>query len=323
MRTVLFAAAAIAALIVAGFSLSPWPGVLLVRAAFDRGAAAASDRLAPRVPAAVTTTTHRYDPDDPAALLDIYRLPDASTGLPVIVWVHGGGFVSGQRADVANYLKILAGRGFIVVNVDYTIAPEARYPTPVRQLATALGFLHGEAAEHDLDGARFVLAGDSAGAQIAAQTAAAATDAAYGQQLGVKDAPWRDALAGVSLFCGVYDIAGLGEGAILGRWFVQVTGWAYSGDRNWRRSEVLDTFDLTARMSPAFPAAFVTVGNADPLEPQSRALARTMEDAGVPVSTLFFPPDHEPALGHEYQFDLDSAAGQQALDALDAWLRAL
>ncbi|MCJ8156860.1 alpha/beta hydrolase fold domain-containing protein [Sphingomonas sp. LaA6.9] len=41
------------------------------------------------------------------------------------MWVHGGGFVSERRGDLTNYLKVLAGKGFTVVNVDYTIAPEA------------------------------------------------------------------------------------------------------------------------------------------------------------------------------------------------------
>jgi len=53
--------------------------------------------------------------------------------------------------------------------------------------------------------------------------------------------------------------------------------------------------------------------NADPLAPQSRMLAEVVTQHGVPVDTLFFPDDYAPPLAHEYQFDLDTEAGQTAL----------
>ncbi|CAJ0816847.1 hypothetical protein LMG19087_02896 [Ralstonia wenshanensis] len=126
---------------------SPWPSVLVIRAIFDHGAAQASKALEPLVPNDVAVQTGLvYDPGDADGRLDIYRGNAASPDGPVIVWFHGGGFVSGRRADLANYLKILAGKGFTVVNVDYTIAPEATYPTPIRQANKALAFLSAQAS---------------------------------------------------------------------------------------------------------------------------------------------------------------------------------
>ncbi len=296
--------------------LSPWPGVLVIRAIFDHGAQVASDRLAPRVPAGVTTETLAYDPADPEAVLDIYR-PSAPR-VVVVVWVHGGGFVSGRRGDVANYLKILAGQGFAVVNVDYTIAPSAQYPTPLRQLSRALASLDGAG----LSGARVVLAGDSAGAQIAGQMAAMLTNPDYARRVGVEPAFPPERLAGVMLFCGVYDIAGMGQGGGLLGWFVQTTGWAYSGRHNWREDADFASFGFLPALTGAYPAAFVSAGNADPLGPQSVALTAALRAAGVPVTDLFFPADHSPALGHEYQFDLTTPDGQRALAAAVDWLRA-
>lgn len=110
--------------------VTPWPSVLIIRSVFEPGAAKAAAALASKVPADVLVRDGlSYDPADPDALFDIYRCPTAGTDRPTIVWFHGGGFVSGRRGDVANYLKILAGQGFTVVNVGHTIAPEATYPT--------------------------------------------------------------------------------------------------------------------------------------------------------------------------------------------------
>ncbi|MDQ2623066.1 MAG: hypothetical protein M3Y45_08530, partial [Actinomycetota bacterium] len=73
------------------FRLSPWPGSMLIRSAFGKGAKATSEKLAARVPDDVTGQWGiRYDPDDPGALLDIFRpeLPGGlAAGMPVIVWI--------------------------------------------------------------------------------------------------------------------------------------------------------------------------------------------------------------------------------------------
>jgi acetyl esterase len=72
-----------------------------------------------------------------------------------------------------------------------------------------------------------------------------------------------------------------------------------------------------------FPSSFISAGNADPLAPQSIALATALEGKGTQVRTLFFPADHVPPLGHEYQFDLSGAAGQSALMHAVEWLNEL
>jgi acetyl esterase/lipase len=311
------------ACIAASFVISPWPGVYLIRVIFDKGAAAAAAKLEAQVPASIQVTTLAYDEADSDAVFDIYRPPDIDPALPTVVWIHGGGFVSGRRGDIENYLKILAGRGFIVVNVDYTIAPSANYPTPVRQVNRALEFLTREAERLDVNASRIVLAGDSAGAQIAAQTAAIIANPAYGDLIGVTPGAAPDQIAGALLFCGVYDIGGLGRGGGFLGWFVHVTAWAYSGDRNWRDSETFATMSLIPHLDRNFPPAFISAGNADPLAPQSTALADALVSNGTDVETLFFSPDHVPPLAHEYQFDLDVEAGRTALDRATAWLRGL
>jgi acetyl esterase/lipase len=296
---------------------------MIIRAIFDRGAAVASDNLQDRVPPGISTTTVTYDPDDAQGVLDIYRGPDAVSDMPLLVWIHGGGFVSGRRADVANYLKILAGRGITVVNVEYTIAPESTYPTPVRQLVTALAYVIDAQEPLGLDASRIVLAGDSAGAQIAAQTAAILANPEYAERVGIRPDVAQGQIAGALLFCGVYDIRAMGQdGGVLG-WFVQTAGWAYSGTRDWRASEEFASIEFLPHLTAAFPPTFISAGNADPLAQQSVALAEALEDRGVAVERLFFPPEYQPALGHEYQFDLTTEAGELALEHAVDWLSRL
>lgn len=304
--------------------VTPWPSVLIIRSVFDAGAEKASAALLPKVPRDIMVKQGlAYDPADSEVRLDIYSGRAASPNSPTIVWFHGGGFVSGRRADVANYLKILAGRGFTVVNVDYTIAPEALYPAPIRQSNAALAYLTANAKTLGINPDKFVLAGDSAGAQIAAQTAATITTADYAATVGITPGISSGKLAGVLLHCGVYDVTQIGKGGGFLSWFVRATTWAYSGKRDPSDNPSFASMSISPSVARTLPPAFVSAGNVDPLGPQSVALAATLEDQGVPVTTLFFPKDYEPPLGHEYQFDLNTAAGKMALDHSIIWLLSL
>ena len=73
----------------------------------------ASQALEKHVPPALSAQLNEhYDPSDPDALLDVfYPSAIADKPLPTIVWVHGGGWISGSKDDIANYGKVLAGKG--------------------------------------------------------------------------------------------------------------------------------------------------------------------------------------------------------------------
>lgn len=323
MRKWLIGLLAAAFAVVAAFLLSPWPSVYVIRAVFDKGAAEASERLNKHVPDTVRTVTISYDPTDKDAVLDVHRPARTNPRTPLIVWIHGGGFVSGRRGDITNYAKVLAGQGFNVVNVDYTIAPEAQYPMPVRQVSKALAFLSAQGGKLGIDTSRIVLAGDSAGAQIAAQTAAVTVNPDYARRVGIVPGVRPSQIAGTLLHCGVCDVTRMGGGGGILGWFVKSTTWAYSCKRNWRDAKGFDTMSVAPNVTAAFPPSFISAGNADPLGPQSVAMADALETKGVKVERLFFPAGYKPPLGHEYQFDLDSEAGRLALARSTAWLKTL
>ncbi|MBT9473354.1 MAG: alpha/beta hydrolase [Phenylobacterium sp.] len=308
--------------VVAAVYVTPWPGALLIRHVFEKGSADASAALEKHVPAQVTSELGlRYDPADPVALLDIYRPAIVGEALPpTIVWIHGGGYVSGRRGDMANYLKVLAGQGFTTVAIDYSIAPRATYPTPVRQANAALAYLTAEAQALKIDPSRLILAGDSAGAQIAAQMANIIASPVYARAVGISPAVGPEQIRGVLLFCGPYDVELVNFDGPFAPFLSNVL-WSYSGSRNFRDHPEFSRMSVTNHVTAAFPPAFISVGDADPLEAQSRALAKVLQARGVAVETLFFPQGHQPALGHEYQFNIDQEPGQQALARSAAFVR--
>src|SRR3954470_14213465 len=185
-RTAALGAVAAVGTIAVAARTTPWPSALALRAVFPRGAARTSTALERHVPRdLVEVVGEAYDIASPDGRLDVFR-SGCDEALPTVVWVHGGAFVSGSKSDVANYLRVLAGRGLATVGVDYSIAPGSRYPTPVKQVSAALAHLVDHADRLGIDPGRVVLAGDSAGAQIAAQVALLVSDAAYASDVGIE-----------------------------------------------------------------------------------------------------------------------------------------
>lgn len=316
--------AALAVAVAAAWFTSPWPRVWLIRYFFDRGGVATERALARHVPAGVATIADiAYRPGDPAARLDVFfpaSLQGTTRHLPTIVWVHGGGWVAGHRSDVANYTKILAAHGFTTVAVGYALPPQASYPTAVEEVNAALGYLAANAAHLHVDPNHFVLAGDSAGAQIAAQVADIITDPDYARAMAITPAIKPSQLAAAVLACGAYDLARAGRGGGFYAKFFRAAFWAYSGRRDFENDPRVRLMSVALHLTPAFPPTFVTVGNADPLQQQSVEMMQRLRKLGVPVDALFYPEDHRPRLPHEYQFNLDTHAGREALRRIVAFL---
>ena len=258
----------------------------------------------------------RYDTGDRDALLDVFSPAAARGPLPAIVWVHGGGWIGGTKNDMREYLQILAGHGYVAVGVEYSHAPRRRYPTPARQVNAALSYLAENAEALHIDAGRFVLAGDSAGAQIAAQVAAATTDPGYARKAGLPAALPASHLRAAVLMCGAYDLtARIPDGPA--RRVTDTLLWAYSGKKHYRDDPAFGYASVARHVSAAFPPTLISAGNGDPLLRQSQRMAAALTEHEVPVETLFFD-GHQPPLPHEYHLDLPAPPAQLALDHIVA-----
>lgn len=294
--------------------ISPKPAASVIRLAFDKGGQAMSDALEKHVPSGVTSVLNEhYDPTQADTYLDVfYPTNTSSTPLPTLVWVHGGAWVSGDKAQIANYLRIVASQGYTVVGVGYSIAPAHTYPVPVQQVNQALAYIQAHAARLRVDTSRMYLAGDSAGAQIAAQLGNVISEPSYARTVGITPAMQRQQLRGVLLYCGAYDMDLVQIKGATGV-FLKTVLWAYAGTPDFATDTRFAPASVAKYVTSAFAPTFISAGNADPLEAQSHAMAQALRRQKVRVDTLFFEPGHQPPLQHEYQFDLDSAAGQTAL----------
>ena len=109
-----------------------------------------------------------YAPLSPAQALDLYLPNDSRGPYPCIVAIHGGGFIFGdKREDQLNAPMEAVRQGYAVAAVNYRLAGEALFPSPVQDVKAAIRFLRANAAELHIDPARFAAWGNSAGGYLA------------------------------------------------------------------------------------------------------------------------------------------------------------
>jgi len=153
------------------FRVSPWPGALVIRLVFDRGAQKTLVALQRAVPVQPVTVlqNQRYAKGSSKETLDVY-IPNsaiqAGKTLPVVIWTHGGAWLSGDKKDSAPYYNLLASQGFVVVALNYSLAPEKAYPAQLHQLNDAYIYLQANAARLHINIDKVVLAGDSASSPV-------------------------------------------------------------------------------------------------------------------------------------------------------------
>jgi acetyl esterase/lipase len=211
---------------------------------------------------------------------------------------------------------MIAARGFAAVGLNYSTAPERQYPDAVHELNDALGYLVAHAEEFHLDRERIILAGDSAGAQLASQLAVMVTNAGFAAEMDILPAISSDRLHGAILNCGVNDLDALSRtGGIVG-WGFKTALWAYAGKRDWSGTPAARHMATVHHVTVDIPASYISGGNGDELTVlQSMRLADTLAGLNVPVTRLLWNSDHKPALPHEYQFRPDRAEAHAASDA--------
>jgi acetyl esterase/lipase len=176
-----------------------------------------------------------------------------SRPLPLVLWVHGGGWVGGAKDEITGYFKLIAHNGYIVAGPRYSLAPAHHYPTPPRQMMQALSYLQANAERFQIDPDRIAVAGDSAGAQIAAQLGALVTTPGYAETVGVEPTIAAPQLRGLVLACGPDDLGLLFQPSTpAGRRFVRAVLWAYSGKRNFVDDPAFATLSVTDNVTSAF-----------------------------------------------------------------------
>ncbi|MEG2453668.1 MAG: alpha/beta hydrolase fold domain-containing protein, partial [Clostridia bacterium] len=133
---------------------------------------------------------------------DKSKLPKSGK-YPVMLKIHGGGWIVGDKKFRRGYALQLADEGVFVVNINYALAPEYTFPYPIQNCFAALAWIKNNANKYHLDLDSLFVAGDSAGAHMTAVVCAALTNPDYRKKLGCPDVDIKP--VGALHYCGIYD----------------------------------------------------------------------------------------------------------------------
>ena len=139
-------------------------------------------------------------------VLDVYAPSDAKN-LPVVFWIHGGGWQTGDKSSVQLKPKVFVEKGFVFVSTNYQLLPNVEMGTIIRDIAKSIHWVHDHIAEHGGDPKRILVMGHSAGAQLAALIC---TDDRYLKAEGV---PFADLKGCVPVDGDTYDVPAIIETA--------------------------------------------------------------------------------------------------------------
>ncbi|HEU0162261.1 MAG TPA: alpha/beta hydrolase [Rhizomicrobium sp.] len=253
--------------------------------------------------------------------LDLYR-PAASRPLPLLVFLHGRAWNGGDArqsasmADLPRELAALAARGYVVAGVTVRPASEARFPAPVQDVKAAIRWLRRQASSYNIDPTRVALWGEGTGGHLAALTGAS---------------------CGVPLF----DSPGMGEGSDCVQAVIDWSGPVELGPDSDGRPAGPVSMPTTPEgvflgcepracapglvqqaspltyLSEVTPPFLIQQGAADPVLPQSQALAAALKARGVPVELVTYPET-----GQDFRRDgvPDPATLRAALDKVAVFL---
>ncbi len=236
-------------------------------------------------------THYRVAPNQPYLIaggwtgrLDLYLPRRAKSGpMPVALLFHGGGWVSGNKDEIALDVVPYLAMGMAVANVDYRLAATAPAPAAVQDARCALRWVARHADEYGLDPNKIVTVGSSAGGHLALIAAFAPASAGF-DDLCPGNEPLH--VAAVVNFFGVSDVAELLQPANARDFAVAWIGNAPNRDERARRLSPL------TYVSKSDPAVFSVHGDADPIVPfeQSKRLHAALTAAGVP--NRLYPVPH-------------------------------
>ena len=258
-----------------------------------------------------------YGSCDKWHLLDLYRPKDAEGKLLVLLNIHGGAWVYGDKKVYAPYCMYLASRGFAVINASYRLAPRHTFPAPLEDIGKMMEWVFHHADEYGLDLSNLFFVGDSAGAHLATAYTAIQLNEAYAKNFPEIKVAKSFIPKGLLLNCGVFDMEAewKKQGRALTPFLTDLLGEK-------------PTVEAVKQMSPAqyitsdFPPVHLTTSHGDFLRKHSYRLKEVLEKKGVEVVFKEYGEKKKPQ-GHVFHLNLKNKVGQQCNEDQIQYIRNL
>ena len=250
----------------------------------------------------------QYGPDSVENKLDVYRPKNAQGKIPVIVSVHGGGWVYGDKELYQFYGMTLAQRGFAVVNFTYRLAPEVKFPAPLEDTNNVISWMYENQEEYGLDMDHVFMVGDSAGGHLCGLYSAICTNPEYAVNYTFK-VPNGFIPQAVALNCGAYNP--LSEVGVLGDEQDQELMGDFLPEKGSAKERAL--INVTDHVTEKFPPVYLMTCVGDFCRPQAPLLETVLKKNGVYYEFKTYGTEENP-LYHVFHLTMQEPEGQKCND---------
>ncbi|MBZ9607890.1 alpha/beta hydrolase [Clostridium estertheticum] len=242
------------------------------------------------------TNIQYVEDQDSIRLLDI-AVPDGNGMFPIIIYVHGGGWMSGNKNSYTRICKSFAKDGYLTFNINYRLAPKYSYPIQIQDIASAINWVEKNAEIYGGDKTKIFLAGDSSGAHLISHYVTILENEDLKKITNIEKVISIDVIKGILLFYGVYNISDLDK---LNSPIIKIQNESFLGkDLDLYKKRVKLTSSIFY-INKKFPPAFICTGEVDIIHPQSVELAKELSKYKVNYKLLMLSKQEYPEAKHAF-----------------------
>lgn len=230
----------------------------------------------------------------------------AEKKFPVILSVHGGAYVYGNKEVYQYYGYYMAEQGFAFVNMNYHLAPEKKFPTQLGEVNAVLQWILENGEEYQLDTNNIFLVGDSAGAQMASHYCAIYANPDFAG-LYPFTVPEHLVIRAVALNCGMYDIDASVEELYAAR--EEIAGMKqtvmlddYLGLNRLNFDEMLK---VKQNITTKYPPAYIMTSYYDFLKTNAKPMYMLLQEKGVPAEYHLYGKEGQEYMGHVFHCNMN------------------
>ena len=267
------------------------------------------------IPEDVTLCTDLRYGSYPENLLDVYYPKGTDKALPTIISIHGGGWCYGSKKLYSHYCMRLAQRGFAVVNFDYRLSPENKYPAPLEDACNVFSWVQEHAEEYFIDLDNIFTVGDSAGGQIEFQLLTMLTNPSYAATFPFAP-PEGFRVNACALNCGCYFFPPFSRflsparaNAMFGAYFPE------------DYMPIARQIKVHKYVTGDFPPAFVMTSANDYLKMMAKPVHMLLKRRGVESSLHIFGTKEQKEIGHVFHLNCRFPLAAQCNDMQCAFFR--
>lgn len=222
----------------------------------------------------------RYDSSDSDVYLNICEPQSRDGKLPVYVYIHGGGWVSGKPETREGAVSRVVGAGYFGLSIYYGYSPKYGHPKPIENVYKALAWLVDNAEKYDLDLSHVYVGGESAGAHLAAVLGAISTNEEYKKLFNLAEKSRDMKFKALFLNCGIYDMNDAAKSAFP---FIKSYIYAYYGKpvKGMAADEEAKSMSPLYYVTPEFPRSLLVSAQGDALRFGTVHMKEVLDANGV------------------------------------------